>query len=143
MSEKVTGYVLVGVGILVMIISLIQIVSVMSGGSIPLHIFKYSETANSDGSSGVFDPLNPTSLLDSLNSGDLSSINLIDPRVITDLLNIIVYYLILQFVMGFGYKIASLGVQLLRPIHVDMKHRDLKTDQEDTPPPLTPDDSFN
>jgi hypothetical protein len=144
MSEKLTGYILLGIGAVVMIIALIQILSIMSSSNVPVVIFKISETTSS-GSNGSFNPLDPSSLLDSLNSGDLSSLNLIDPKVISNLLNIIVYYLIMQFLMGFGYKIASLGVQLLRPINVNMKNRDLTT--EETPKevltPRNPEDEFN
>lgn len=125
MSEKTTGYTLLAVGIIIMIFATIQIVLVLTGKANPIAIFQ-SSVKNTQSSN-----LDISKLLSQLqqNSQNVSfnpnapSIQLFDPKVLNQILNLTVYYLIMQFLLGFGFKLSSLGTQLLRPIHIDMKNK--------------------
>ena len=123
MSERITGYILLIAGILTMIFSFFQIIQVLTGNAKPLRIFSQN-TINTE------KVLPDTStFLDQLQLGTselkLPEMQIIDPEVVNSFLNMLFYYLIMQFLLSFGYKIATLGTQMLRPIHVTMKNREL------------------
>jgi len=140
MSERVTGYSLLGIGIIVMIFATIQIISVFTGKAEPIPLFQYEKTTEKESQGSSF---NPTDILNQLQGGSgselegmgMPNVELIDPDVLNDILNLTVYYLIMQFLLGLGFKLASLGVQLIRPIHVHMKNRDFES--KESPPNQT------
>ena len=136
MSEKTTGYTLLITGILIMIFATIQIITVITGKATPIEFFsnKTDITNNSSNS------LNPEDLLKQIqgggnnsefNVGQMPNVQLIDPKMLNDILNLTLYYFIMQFLLSLGFKLASLGTQLLRPIQVDMKNRTFQTAKND------------
>ncbi len=131
MTEKTTGYILLVIGIIVMIFATIQIILVFTGKANPIDIFQYEKTSSSTSSAD----LDINTLLMQMQSGTGQSSNLLpslpflDPEVINKSLNLLVYYLIMQFLLGLGFKFASLGVQLIRPINVVLKNRKLEQDE--------------
>lgn len=135
MSEKTSGYILLIIGIITMIFATSQIILVFTGRAKPIKLFNY-ETESSE-SAGSF---NPQDLLKQFqNQTEQSSIpsampnvQLIDPKALNDILNLTVYYLIMQFLLSLGFKFASLGIQLLRPIIVQMKNRTLDHVKDNT-----------
>lgn len=114
-----------------MIFAAIQIILVFTGKANPITIFQYKETSSSTSSSD----LDINRLLTQMQSGSsqtgnsLPTLPFLDPEMINTSLNLLVYYLIMQFLLGLGYKFASLGTQLIRPINVVLKNRTLN--QED------------
>jgi len=124
MSERITGYLLLISGILIMIFAFFQIILVFTGKAQPIPIFSQKTI---DSQSILPDT---SSLLNSLQQGggnlQLPKVQLIDPETIDSFLNMLFYYLIMQFLLSFGYKISTLGTQMLRPIQVHLKNRVLK-----------------
>lgn len=129
-TEKIVGYTLLGVGILLMIISSIQIVFIFTGKIMPIQIVKSQPQKSNQNSIKNIDKTNYDELLQQaqqdpfslIGSGKDSGISgIIDPAVINQMLNLIIYYFIMQFVLGFGYKLASLGVQMVRPLKVSVE----------------------
>ena len=53
---------------------------------------------------------------------------LIDPKMLNSVLNMAVYYVIMQFLFSLGYKFSSLGVQMLRPIVVKVGEKRFETE---------------
>lgn len=131
MTERTTGYILLVIGIIIMVFATFQIIFVFTGKTDGVALFQYEETAQSETSSS----LDINSLLSQMqNSGSqgismdqIPNMQLIDPKTLNQVLNLTVYYLIMQFLLGLGFKLSSLGVQLLRPINVQMKNKTLES----------------
>ncbi len=103
MSEKVLGYILIAVGVMVIIFSLFAGWMVFSGKSSPPQIFN---------SAGISLSLPPIGQKTELLSADL----------VNRPLNMTLYLLFLGFVASGGAKVASIGAQLVRVIKVDLKN---------------------
>ena len=48
-------------------------------------------------------------------------LDILPPEVLNQTLNMTTHFFLMSFLLGFGYKLASLGVQLIRPINVKLK----------------------
>ncbi len=127
MSEKATGYILLASGIIIMIFSTIQIILVFTGKLEPISAFS-SETEVGQAQTGI----DISTLMQQLqpgagNSGSVNmpSLQLIDPEVLNHTLNLTVHFFIMQFLLSLGFKLSSLGVQLLRPIEVKLDNKNL------------------
>lgn len=137
MTERTTGYSLLILGIVIMIFATFQIISVFTGKANPIPLFQVEEVVDekeSSSSSNIFlDQLQNFSG-QNINIDQLPRMQIIDPAVLNRILNLTVYYLIMQFLLGLGYKLASLGTQLVRPIQVQMKNRTFEsfTQNKDT-----------
>lgn len=134
MSEKTIGYSLLVIGIIIMIFATFQIIGAFTGRANPIAIFQYekqtSRSSNQDSSiDSLLNQLQNGSVNTDLNLSQTPNIQLFDPLVINKILNLTVYYLIMQFLLGLGFKLSSLGVQLLRPIQVNMKNRTFDSTQ--------------
>jgi len=123
MSEKVTGYLLLVAGLAIMLFSFINMIMVFTNKAEPVSLFNIS----SDSSSGSLDINNLISELQQNNS-QLSNqtipqpkIDILPPEVLNKTLNISSHFFFITFILGFGYKLSSLGVQLIRPINVKLK----------------------
>ncbi|MDA1316700.1 MAG: hypothetical protein O3B87_01595 [bacterium] len=134
-SERIVGYILLGLGILVMIYAAIQIIMVFTNKAEPLEFFTskpiVQEATNSEELSDLIQE-NPFAALSS-SGASLPTPQLIDPQMLNGVLNMSVYFLIMHFLLGLGFKIANLGVQLVRPIRVEVKNNQLATMLEKKP----------
>ena len=141
MSERVTGYVLLSSGILIMIFTAFQIIGVFTGKAKPIEIFKMESLPISTSQTKQITQSNEiTELLQQLQqSGESPQLNnlqlpsaampqLIDPKMLNSVLNMAVYYVIMQFLFSLGYKFSSLGVQMLRPIVVKVGEKRFETE---------------
>ncbi|MDP2637449.1 MAG: hypothetical protein Q8P26_00105 [Candidatus Levybacteria bacterium] len=132
MGERVTGYSFLVTGIVIMLIALIQVFLVFTNRMEPLQVFNIS--SENEGSSGSINSTvnldnylsNPQNLLDTEglnNQGQSLSLpipEIIPSEVLDKTLNLTTQFFLMTFLMGFGYKIASLGVGLVRPIKVKL-----------------------
>lgn len=105
MSEKITGYLLLFIGIFLIIISVISVFNVFTGKAKPYPLLQLS---------GV-----------SMNLGEISGVKLpsqeiISPAMLNDSGNLFIHLLLMGFIASTGQKLASLGVQLVRPIVVKL-----------------------
>ena len=123
MSEKAIGYILLASGIVIMIFSTIQIILVFTGKLEPISAFS-SKTATPANQSGI----DISALMQQLqpNAGTTNgpvkapALQLIDPEVLNHTLNLTVHFFIMQFLLSLGFKLSSLGVQMLRPIEIKL-----------------------
>lgn len=105
-DEKTAGYVLLAGGVIMIFLSIFEMIFVFTGGSSPPKLFNFSDI--------------------SLNGTVLVSGQELDKAA-----GMAAWYVLMAFVMWGGGKIASLGVNLLREIRVEIKGA-LKTIEEET-----------
>lgn len=126
MHTKTAGYILLGVGIIIMLVAAFQVYTVFTGKSEPTSLF------NAKGLS-----LDPQTLLSGMSDIPTSALSkskpleVFSPKDFNKTLNMTSHFFLMSFILGLGFKLSSLGVMLLRPVEVKMK--------EQTPQiPLTP-----
>jgi len=128
-TEKIIGYSLLGLGIIFMFFATFQIVLTFTGKVSPFQIIKSTPQKNNQNTANSFDKSNPEELLKQAQQDPLSLLssgggvdlsNFIDQKAINNMLNLTVHYFIMQFLLGLGYKLASLGVQMVRPLKISI-----------------------
>lgn len=142
MSEKVTGYLLLIVGLTIMVIAVINIFMVFTNRTKPFSVFKISSSSS----------LNINDIISQFQKNNLSAspsatnqtitppkLDILPPEVLNQTLNLSTHFFLMSFILGFGYKLANLGVQLIRTINVKLKSHFLEVMkngiQSDSPPP--------
>lgn len=113
MNEKVSGYSLLISGLLIMVFCVVNIVMVFTNKAKPFSVFNLS-SGNFGGNSI---PLN----INTNQSAPQPKIDILPPEVLNQTLNMTTHFFLMSFILGFGYKLSSLGIQLLRPINVKLR----------------------
>lgn len=143
MAEKYIGYSLLVSGILLMVFAVVQIIMVFTGKAEPMQVFELEQQIETTQEQSK--PLDQEALMRQLQTGDLSSLMGssmsgglsgigIDAASINKMLNLTVYYFIMQFILSLGFKISTLGVQMVRPVEVKVQRNKVAEmiDQEAT-----------
>ncbi|MEK7559263.1 MAG: hypothetical protein AAB521_03085 [Patescibacteria group bacterium] len=125
MDTKTTGWVFLTIGVIIMTFSVILVILAFTSVIHPTYF-----------SASAFQSSAPTTQkidINSLTSGgqpDLSSlmpsVNIIPPEVLSNALNLSTHFFLMAFIGGFGYKIAMIGVNLIRPIVVKTSEKTLE-----------------
>lgn len=102
MSEKVIGYALLIVGVIVIVFAAVSVVTVFTGHAQPVQLFNFSAMSIA---------LAPGA----------KPVELFSARDLNQTANITAQLFLMGFIAGIGEKLASLGVQLVRPIVVKAK----------------------
>ena len=118
MGEKVLGYILIALGVIVMLLATFSVYQVFTNKSQPVNIFNLpgisidmSDLVGSDLSSEEMAQLREQKSLKT---------DLISPEIINKPLNLIAHILFMGFILNVGFKVAALGVGLVRPINVKL-----------------------
>lgn len=118
MGEKVTGYSLLVIGILTILLSVFSVYMVFTKKQKPVDLFTLpgisidlSNLAGSD--------LPPEAA--QLKGPEALKTDLVQPDIINAPLNLFAHLIFMGFVANIGFKISSLGVQMLRPIKVNLR----------------------
>lgn len=119
MSEKITGYFLVGVGIFVMLFSSYNIYSLFVLKENPVRIFNLP--AISLDMSNLVGSEVPSGQVESLKDQGKLKTELVGSEILNDPLNFAAHVFLMGFFLNLGYKLASLGVQFVRPIKVNLR----------------------
>ncbi len=116
MSEKIIGYLLLAIGIIVIVASGFNIYAVFTRKMSPVSLFSLSSSSLdfSQLISGYLPPGSPAAPPLSLPTDSLNFT-----------FNLSAHLFLVGFIAHLGYQLASLGVQLVRPIEV--KLREAKT----------------
>ena len=118
MDNKIIGYLLLIAGIVIIVFSSFSVYSVFTGKTQPIPLFDSSGISLDLGSLlGNQMPLE----LDGVQKPTLPSSELIKPELINKPLNLSTHLFLMGFLVNAGFKISSLGNQLLRPIKVKLK----------------------
>jgi hypothetical protein len=120
MNNKVVGYLLLSIGLIAIFFSAFSVYSVFTGKTQPVQLF------NSDGISLDLGKLMggqmPPEQAEQLgNVQNPAQSELIKPELINKPLNLSAHLFLMGFLVNAGFRIASLGNQLLRPIKVKLK----------------------
>ena len=115
MDTKTTGYVFLGVGILIMVVAVVLVILAFTNVIHPTYFSVSPKSTN---------PITtPNVDLNSLNAGDqpnlsalIPNLNIIPPDALDDMLNLSAHFFLMTFIGGFGHKLAMIGVNLIRPI---------------------------
>lgn len=102
MSEKVVGYTLLIVGLIVIVFAAINIFAVFTGKAEPVQLFNFAPVVLT-----LIPGTKPTELFPA--------------RDLNQMANISAQLFLMGFLAGIGQKLASLGVQLVRPIVIKTK----------------------
>ena len=102
-DEKILGYVLLAIGVIVIFFSIYQMLIVFTGGSPPPKLFNFSD---------IYAPV-----------AQGQSMLLMSGQELSKLVAMGFWYMLMFFIMYAGGKIASLGVNLIREIRVEIKAR--------------------
>lgn len=123
MSEKIIGYVLLVVGILVILGAGVSTYMVFTKQAEPVKLFEFSGIS-----------LDPTQMLGSslpvelqttLKQTNTSKQEMISGEMINSTSNIFAHLFLMGFIASIGYKLASLGTKLMRPIVVKLNEQKL------------------
>ena len=121
MNNKLTGIILLSMGILIMLFSLYSVYSVFNGitKAYPVLNLPPITLDLSNLAGGDLPPEQKIQVQQS--SSDALKTELVGAEVLNEPLNLFAHLLLMGFVLNVGFKTASLGVQFLRPIKVKLK----------------------
>lgn len=120
MDTKLSGYLLLASGLALIIFSLVSVYLVFTAQHQAPQLF------NQAGISFDLGKMLTGNLSQLSASG--SSTEILSADTINRSTNLFVYLVFMSFVSGAGFKIATLGIQLLRPIEVHLQSTVTKTD---------------
>lgn len=118
MSEKILGYILIAIGLVIILYSAFSVFSVFTAKSAPFELFKLAGISLDFGSL-VGESL-PPETRGQIGEPNLKS-ELVDSDFINTPLNIFAHLMLMGFLASIGFKIASLGVMMVRPIKVKLR----------------------
>jgi len=126
MDTKTTGYVFLGVGILIMVVAVVLVILAFTNVIHPTYFSVSPKSTN---------PITtPNVDLNSLNAGDqpnlsalIPNLNIIPPDALDDMLNLSAHFFLMTFIGGFGHKLAMIGVNLIRPIVIKTGDKTFET----------------
>jgi len=104
-DEKVVGYILLAVGVAMIFFSVYLMFSVFTGASAPPSLFNFSDISFSIPQPG----------------GTSETVQIISGQDLSRMVAMGFWYLLMFFVVYAGGRIASLGVNLIREIRVEVK----------------------
>lgn len=113
MSEKQVGYFLLAVGIFIMFLAVGIILLTVTNHLSPIQVFNIPAPSFNTAS---FMPKIP-----GLPTPEGTDIKIIPTTSFNKILNLGIEFMLMYFVMSFGFKLSDLGVKLVRPIKITAK----------------------
>jgi hypothetical protein len=113
-DTKIIGYPLLIFGLVLIVLSLFSVYQVLTSRAKPVVLFNQSSIS--------FDP--GSLLAGQLPSGiktPSSQVELLSAATINDMLNLTFHVVLMSFVLSVGTKIATIGIQLIRPVEVKLR----------------------
>lgn len=121
MSEKIIGYILLVVGIMIILTSAISTYSVYTKKNEPVKLFSFrSISLNTNEIIAANLPVEMSGLL-AQQPTQVQQTELIPAEMLNETTNVFAHLFLMGFIASVGYKIATLGTQLIRPIVVKMR----------------------
>ncbi len=120
MTEKVVGYLLLVLGLVIMGYSAVSVYNVFTGSWEPVNIFSFSGISINtvDLIGGDLSPAQRQELNSQMGNAQME---VISRDLLNDPLNLAAHLFLMGFVVSVGFKIGSLGTQLIRPIKVTVR----------------------
>ncbi len=145
MSEKIIGYLLLISGIVIIAFAAINVYWVFTGVTRPVNLFKFdgisidtkaiSNTPNIDTSNLSAQQAEIIGQIFKEDPDKPTKIEIIPADIINQTANVFAQIILMGFIASIGYKIAGLGVLMLRPIVVKLKQKDSQSyvEKKETP----------
>lgn len=111
-DERIVGYVLLGIGLILIFFSIYEMITVFTGASPPPKLFNFSD---------IYFPA----------AGEAEPKLMIAGEELNKLVAMAFWYLLMFFIMWAGGKIASLGINLIKEIKVEVKEPLKKTEEKE------------
>ncbi len=130
MSEKIIGYILLTLGVVIIFVSSFSVFTVFTGRAKPVQLFNF-ESVSIDFSQIVSASLPTTDLPEELkgsipkNTAPSAKTEIIKGDMLNTTSNIFAHLVLMGFLASSGLKLAQIGVNLLRPIIVKLKEEKL------------------
>ena len=120
MTERVVGYVLLAVGIVIILATAASVIMVFTGSAEPIQIFNFEGIGlnASDLFGGDMSP-EQAAALRQMTEGQ--QMELISPEILNETSNLFAHLFLMGFISTVGFKLASLGTMMVRPIVVKVK----------------------
>ena len=127
MQDKTLGYGILSVGLLIMVFGMIQLALLVTKVVKPYPTFQFVEIFQNANSPQIQEMLNKAQGTTAGESAaQAAAISSLNPAVANDVLNFAVYFFFMSFIATIGYRIADLGVKLIRPAVLKMTPRDVQ-----------------
>ena len=120
MTDKIIGYCLVTLGLIIIFVALINVYGVFTGMYKPVNIFHF-EGIGVDTAAFL-----PKELADQGFVPEKPKAEFISASVLNDTSNLFAHLIFMGFIASSGYKIASIGTYLVRTIKVNLKEEKSK-----------------
>ena len=129
MTEKILGYLLLTIGIITIVLSGASVYSVFTKKSTPVAVFNFKSISIDMGQllpSNLSIPENlPPEVASLLKSEDqptnkTQKAEILPAEILNTTSNLFAHLLLMGFIASIGFKLASLGIMLVRPIKVKL-----------------------
>ena len=117
MTEKIIGYILLAVGLMIIISAAVSVFSVLTRQKNPIEFIKPTAEATVTPKTQEIEGVQVQ--MPSLT--DITGMSSLDLVYIT---NLTIHLFLMGFIVNVGFKIASLGTQLVRPIVVKLREKE-------------------
>ncbi len=123
MSEKVIGYILLCVGIIVIALSGYSVFAVFTKQAEPVKLFNFKGIGINV--SQIASNSLPAELSQFVSKNQTpQTTEIISADMLNETSNFIAHYILMGFIASIGFKLASLGVMLVRPIVVKLRAKE-------------------
>ncbi|OGM01905.1 hypothetical protein A2115_00460 [Candidatus Woesebacteria bacterium GWA1_41_8] len=119
LSDRVVGYILFAAGILIILYSAFNVYKVFTKVFQPVELFNFAPIGL-DASSLVGSDLPPEQRELLRQSGGDTKLEIVPSAIINQTSNVLAHLLLMGFLASVGYKIANLGIMMLRPVVVKL-----------------------
>lgn len=135
MIEKIIGYILLVFGITVILYSAFNTYLVFTKQQAPIDLFNFSgismDLSKFIPSTGI--PAEYSQALKQTKTANSGNTEFIPPNMINQTSNIFAHLMLMGFLASIGYRLASLGINLIRPLVVHLKAKEVSV-YEPVPP---------
>lgn len=123
-SEKLLGYSLLGIGLIITAVATILAIGVLTGATAPPKVFEFEAPTIALpqlGSDSLTESLAAQGIDPAALQGAPSEIKILPDDVFNGLVNMGVFYLAMMFLASSGAKVAGLGIKLIKDIKVQVR----------------------
>lgn len=122
-SDRIIGYILFVAGIVIICYSAFNVYRVFTKSFEPVSLFNFPGIGL-DASSFIGSDLSPEQKALLEQSGQASKLEIVPGSLLNQTSNVLAHLLLMGFLASIGYKIASLGILMLRPVVVKLIGKD-------------------
>ena len=133
MSEKIIGYILLCVGIVVIALSGYSVYAVFTKQAEPVKLFNF-KGIGIDVNQVISNSLPPEIAQMVTKNQKPQSTEIISADILNETSNFVAHYILMGFIASLGFKIATLGTTLVRPVVVKLKENRI-TEVQSKPTP--------